>query len=72
MMADRGQKSGLKRFVDAASAGVDLERYVDLVSDPAMVDRTDDERHAWAIQSLQNSAPDANNTVSLANGLRAR
>lgn len=70
MMATNGQKSGLHRFVDAADAGVDLDRYVELVNDPAQVDLTDDQRHQWAVQSLLKAAPDEGVSDTLARGLR--
>jgi hypothetical protein len=52
-MATNGQSTGLERFVDAAAKVDDLEMYSRFVNDPANVGKTDDERHQWAINSVQ-------------------
>jgi len=52
-MAERGQKTGMIRFIDAARQGVDLEEYVKVVDDVAMNKGngwSDDQVHAYALK----------------------
>lgn len=52
-MADSGQQTGMIRFIDAASQGVDLEKYVQAVQDAAMNKGngwSDDRVHAYALK----------------------
>lgn len=52
-MAEKGQKTGMIRFIDAARQGVDLEEYVKAVNDAAMNKGngwSDDQVHAFALK----------------------
>ncbi|KII34847.1 hypothetical protein NL64_06175 [Pseudomonas fluorescens] len=70
-MANNGQSTGLARFADAASKIDDLELYSKLVNDPAMSSgangqvMTDDQRHQWAINAVQQRELGESSAMSL-------